>query len=772
MLNQKTLKDINEEEINNPIKKIKLENTIIRFLLFDLSQIQNYESIYLYKADKKVSIKEEIKDLKKIDNIPYYDIIIFENDVNKFIDNNIYYYNEKFCISLNNNKNDEIYGILPIYLNKINNIYLSLGNNINTLSFEILFYSPYINLPSEINIYNQDKQIFNLKIYDYYGTKYRNRILFLNINNKYIIKYNNIKLVDLNKFVPQDYKLIKSLNDNNNLINDDYFKIISILINEFLLKSNKYKDVINNILENKSLVEINKLNLNSDILIKLLNKFIPQGYDIIIRIDKKNDYHINTHQIKYKKDKKEIYSNFDIKDIDILIEKLKQLNEKIISIYNENSIKFKISNFLKQISEQRKILINLTQNYKNYFNYPLNYSKKVFEIKEYSLFYEYYKASSIFLFDDINNIFNENEEKEDDNNIENCSNIISCLIFIFNKIKNDIYNYILNFSEFDIYEKILFLISSFNLLYENLNEEKTTNIINFDFKIFNFSDNNKDNPYIFAKNFIFEIIKNLSEESRLFYIFLQINSKASNILYSNKIYNNNNNNESISNYLISMLSLEQVKKHILKIFPKYIIRYYRNKKERAILHLKTNLVGINEKHLFKQNLEKNEKNFLEKECKNHYSMPIIAELFHEVTGHSKYKESQKEKEIYPNYFQDYIFDFQIKSIDKIEMNEKKKNVESGFLVEYFISEKYSHIKFLKDVKNNFSEYYNINLWIKENFNELNSKIERDIKTYNREYKNILKKDDLTEKDELNNNNASNISCILDFNEYEFEEEED
>ena len=153
-------------------------------------------------------------------------------------------------------------------------------------------------------------------------------------------------------------------------------------------------------------------------------------------------------------------------------------------------------------------------------------------------------------------------------------------------------------------------------------------------------------------------------------------------------------------------------------------------------------------------------------------MPIIAELFHEVTGHSKYKESQKEKEIYPNYFQDYIFDFQIKSIDKIEMNEKKKNVESGFLVEYFISEKYSHIKFLKDVKNNFSEYYNINLWIKENFNELNSKIERDIKTYNREYKNILKKDDLTEKDELNNNNASNISCILDFNEYEFEEEED
>ena len=171
--------------------------------------------------------------------------------------------------------------------------------------------------------------------------------------------------MDLNIFVPQDYKLIKSLNDNNNLINDDYFKIISILINEFLLKSNKYNDFINNILLNKSLVDINKLNPNSDILIKLLNKFIPQGYDIIIRIDKKHDYHINAHQIKYKKDKKEIYSNFYIKDINTLIEKLKQLNEKIILIYNNASKNFKLSNFLRQISEQRKILINLTQNYKH-----------------------------------------------------------------------------------------------------------------------------------------------------------------------------------------------------------------------------------------------------------------------------------------------------------------------------------------------------------------------------------------------------------------------
>ena len=120
------------------------------------------------------------------------------------------------------------------------------------------------------------------------------------------------------------------------------------------------------------------------------------------------------------------------------------------------------------------------------------------------MFNEYYKASSIFLFDDINNVFNENEEKEnDDNNIENCFNILSCLIIILEKINNDIYKYILNFSELNIFEKILFLISSFNLLYDNLSEEKTINIMNFDFKIFNFSDNNKENPLYFCKKFCF-----------------------------------------------------------------------------------------------------------------------------------------------------------------------------------------------------------------------------------------------------------------------------
>ena len=101
------------------------------------------------------------------------------------------------------------------------------------------------------------------------------------------------------------------MNDNNNLISDNYYKIISPLLDEFLIKKkpNNYTNIINNILKTKSLVKINDLNKNSNNIIKLLDKFIPQGYDIIIRIDKKNDYHINTHQIIYKKEKK-TYSNF------------------------------------------------------------------------------------------------------------------------------------------------------------------------------------------------------------------------------------------------------------------------------------------------------------------------------------------------------------------------------------------------------------------------------------------------------------------------------
>ena len=80
MLNQKISKDINEEEKNNPIKKSKLENTIIRFLFIDLSQKQNYKSIYLNKANKEILIENELQDLKKIDDFLYYDVYIFEND--------------------------------------------------------------------------------------------------------------------------------------------------------------------------------------------------------------------------------------------------------------------------------------------------------------------------------------------------------------------------------------------------------------------------------------------------------------------------------------------------------------------------------------------------------------------------------------------------------------------------------------------------------------------------------------------------------------------
>jgi hypothetical protein len=115
------------------------------------------------------------------------------------------------------------------------------------------------------------------------------------------------------------------------------------------------------------------------------------------------------------------------------------------------------------------------------------------------------------------------------------------------------------------------------------------------------------------------------------------------------------------------------------------------------------------------------------------------------------------------------------NLNNIEKENQKLKPKENYLSSKNIKykKKKNSIEFVsKDVKNNFSEYYNINLWIKENFNELNSKIERDIKTFNREYKNILKKDDLAEKDELNNNDASNISCILDFNDYEFEEEDD
>ena len=99
----------------------------------------------------------------------------------------------------------------------------------------------------------------------------------------------------------------------------------------------------------------------------------------------------------------------------------------------------------------------------------------------------------------------------------------------------------------------------------------------------------KDND-IYRKGFNFykSIIEDLTEESELILIFLQLNSGASKEILNNKTC-----------YKITMLSVEEIKEHLIKNIPQFFFVYNRKSGEEiSISDSKTQIIGFNEEELF------------------------------------------------------------------------------------------------------------------------------------------------------------------------------
>ena len=149
------------------------------------------------------------------------------------------------------------------------------------------------------------------------------------------------------------------------------------------------------------------------------------------------------------------------------------------------------------------------------------------------------------------------------------------------------------------------LLSDFNIEYKNyIDKIKKLNIDNFDklliiqayntkfidayragyqidyITIINVDKENKLNPYIKALNFIKDIINNLKEESRLFEVFLYLDSDViKNLLIkqeekTEEIKDKNGTIKKIeignnpTEYGINMINIDEVRSHLLKLIPK------------------------------------------------------------------------------------------------------------------------------------------------------------------------------------------------------------
>ena len=450
------------------------------------------------------------------------------------------------------------------------------------------------------------------------------------------------------------------------------------------------------------------------------------SYQILIRIPKEGE-------------KQYSLTNFDLVNVINFKKNVKKLKESKNELFNklskfhkdfnsfiQNSEKEinKIDLQINELNTQYKIINNLLGDYyDNYFNYnnfeeiDLELFHLMFYCKQFLQILKIYKEIPIDL----------NCQKYNSNylNIEYEKNISQIKLLNNNNIK----------------EKISF-IKIYNKHY--LNSFISGGEISY-ISILNIEETEKSNPYIKALEFIKKIIIELKEESRLFEILLYLDSEViKNLLikndkssmYHEDIYNNKiikRNEENPTEYGLNMLNIDEIKNHLNNLIPKFIIRIETDMKFYANYDPKTKIMSINEKRLLKR-----KSNILDIEFKNnnneHYVLPIICEILHELYGHGKLRLINN-NENSPLEYRDSKYDYKrckIKKKIKVSDFNEVNYLESGIVFENYISEKRNIIKWLKTIHfhNEQKKIMDVSLWVDKNFNKLEEIINEFIQNNN------------------------------------------
>ena len=172
-----------------------------------------------------------------------------------------------------------------------------------------------------------------------------------------------------------------------------------------------------------------------------------------------------------------------------------------------------------------------------------------------------------------------------------------------------------------------------------------------------------NSPYKKAFDFYKSIIDDLNEESELMLMFLQLNSGSGNEILNNK-----------SCYKISMISIEEIKEHLVKNIPQYFFAFNEEKGEDiALTDPKTQIIGFNEQLIF----AKRDKILSENEINNNI-MNVLISMFHEG-AHQKYHMNIKVRtKNEPILF--ITKEYNLESQDIM----KKNRGESGMCVDFYL----------------------------------------------------------------------------------------
>ena len=325
----------------------------------------------------------------------------------------------------------------------------------------------------------------------------------------------------------------------------------------------------------------------------------------------------NNKNIKMEYRVKQIIKKNEINSIKFSKNEIEDLN----NFWSDLEITFTKENFYMNYE-------NLKHKYEDIFNMDFPYIKERFEcLDDLNNNNDINNLNPFFiaLFTTIilnRNIYLENQE---------------FLKAVMEKSKEDLK--LVNFQNINIKEKLK-ILSIYLSVYSNCETLSDINSI----KIRNFIFSERENNSILDKVYKFfeEFIESLTEDSKTFLYFLQLNSGIG-YMQKRKVYT------------FDLCNVEMIKRKLRAIFPKFLSFYnYNNSKKIDYLIFCSNQIGgiaLNENFLVPTNkyenidYNSNKINISENE-QNEIAMNIILFLLHEFTDHKKFNNSVKRN--FPN----------------------------------------------------------------------------------------------------------------------------
>ena len=577
----------------------------------------------------------------------------------------------------------------------------------------------------------EEKTFLTLKILDFQENLLINKIK-LDVYNKFV--YIRKKEIEIE---------IKHIPEN---VNDFYVEKIGLFLNNkpneysqyFRIRIHKNQNNIYGIFLNKlnnysfEIIYFNKINdIPSSINIEIdkttytieescktdlpfIKKFaiincdksiiVNKKEEVIIEEEKKGSFEIDyfyigkNYNIKTKKIHKENYPKLIIneeiaKSLKIIISKVK---EKIF--ISEKLKKPEFSLFLNDILE-----ISTIKPF--FFEYTYFISNKIYPLKDeqylFLLNYIIYQiikkvnchTESLAILKTFFLLLFELEEKMKKKLITNRDILSICTWFCINYTSVEKYKFCLNKKKDNYIE-----------IYET-NSNKW-----LDFEILYIKECNDECSYYKAFKLINEVVGNLKTNSLLLEILYFMDSGFGTL-------RNGKKNKSFN---LSKLSKDDIISHVKNIIPNFIIRkedknsYYKSSKGYAEYDVVSGLLIFYEKELLGKSLPETRKILVEeKDSDDKYSLPIYLLLLREICSHSKLLQ-KKNKDVSPD-----LINYTHNKYNEIML----RVGEGGRIMEFYINNDIKKIKFLKFSFTPKKELLDKELWIGQNFDELNRKIE-------------------------------------------------